>query len=170
MIHEARRRNAYVGQVLQSGAQHFDAVLTEAGHQTVQARRLTFGELIRNAGVREFGERLTARHADHRMDFVELIELVVAGKQWVQREQLEEHTADRPDVDLGPVKAGRDQRLGRPIPTRRYVRRVGRLFRCAGRRSQVGQLDNLGLGVGTIDNRNKKQQCTTRNIKLQFRI
>lgn len=50
------------------------------------------------------------------MNFVDLIELVVARKQWVQREHLEEHSTSAPQVHLVSVVTVGQQAFGGSVP------------------------------------------------------
>lgn len=145
MLQQLGRRDPQIGQIVQRPAQNVNAIIAKSGHQTVQPGRLALREVVRNAGVSEFAVHLFAGHTDNVMDFVQLVQLVFAGKQWVEREYFVEDATDGPDVDFGIVVASGEQRFGSPIPTCRDVGGVWRGFGVASGRSEVGQLNNLGL-------------------------
>ena len=72
------------------------------------------------------------------VDFVHLVHLVVAGEQWEQRDDLEEHAAYAPKVHLVAVVAVGEEALGRPVPPGGNIFRI-RLFRVnASARSKIG--------------------------------
>lgn len=126
VLEQLQRRYPQVGQILKRPPQNVDAVVAQTRHQTVQSGRFALRKVIRNAGVPEFAKRLFAGHANDVVDFVQLIELVFARKQWVECEDLVEDAANGPDVDFRIVVSSGEQRLWRSIPSGRDVCRVRR--------------------------------------------
>ena len=74
------------------------------------------------------------------MNLVHLVDLIVAGEEREQRDNLEEDAANAPQVHLVTVIAVRKEALGSTIPTSRNVLRVW-LFRIdAAAGAEIGQL------------------------------
>lgn len=145
MLQQLQRRYPHVRHILQRSPQNIDAVIAQTRHQTVQSGCLALRKVVRHAGVPEFAIHLLAGHTDDVVNLVQLVELVFAGKQRIQRENLVEDTTNGPDVDFRVVVAGGEQRFRRPIPTCRDVGGVRRRFGGSSGRSEVGQLDDFCL-------------------------
>ena len=75
----------------------------------------------------EFLEERIFGRPDDVVDLVNLVQLVVAREERVERNDLEEHAADAPQVHLVAIVAVGQQALGRAVPPRADVLRV-RLF------------------------------------------
>ena len=71
----------------------------------------------------EFVEEFLGGSAEYIMNFVDLVEFVVAGEQREKTEHLEEHAANAPVVHPVVVVPVRQQALRRPVPTRGDVLR-----------------------------------------------
>lgn len=88
----------------------------------------------------ELREELGRRRAEDVMDFVHLVELVVAREKREKGEDLKVHAADSPVVHLVIVIAVSEQALWRSVPPRANVLREGRLRVDATARAEVSQL------------------------------
>lgn len=77
------------------------------------------------------------------MNFVYLVELIVAREERVQRQNLEEDATDTPDVHLVSVVSVSHQALRRTVPARRYVLRQWRLAVQPTTAAQVCKLDGV---------------------------
>ena len=89
----------------------------------------------------ELVEQLLVGRAQDVMDLVHLVELVVPREQREERDNFEHDAAHAPQVHLVPVVAVRQEALGRSVPARRDVFRVGLLAVDASTAAEVGQLD-----------------------------
>lgn len=91
--------------------------------QLADACTFLWGEVELHVGGEAFEvvENLSRRGSQNVVNFVHLVKLVVARKEWEETEDFEEHAADSPNVHLVVVVAVRQQTLGRPVPPRRYV-------------------------------------------------
>mmetsp|Transcript_28098 Transcript_28098/g.69182 ORF Transcript_28098/g.69182 Transcript_28098/m.69182 type:complete len:286 (-) Transcript_28098:170-1027(-) len=96
--------------------------------------------------------------ADDVVDLLDLVQLIGARKQWEQADDLEKHAPHTPHIHLIVVVAVRQQALGRAVPPRGDVLRVGLLAVDAAATPKVCQLqavvhdeDVLGLDVAVED-------------------
>ena len=64
----------------------------------------------------ERGPRRCARGAKQAEDLAQLLDLVLAGKERIARQQLAEDAPERPDVDFGPVARRAEEEFGGPVP------------------------------------------------------
>ena len=88
----------------------------------------------------EVVEEALVGRAQNVVNLVHLVDLIVAGEEREQRDNLEEDAANAPQVHLVTVIAVREEALGSTIPTSRNVLRVW-LFRIdAAAGAEIGQL------------------------------
>lgn len=69
----------------------------------------------------EHVERFLRRSAQNVMNFVDLVQLIVAREEWEQRQNFKENTTHTPNVHLVTVVAVRHQALRRSVPASRDV-------------------------------------------------
>lgn len=93
----------------------------------------------------EFVEQLLTRCTQYIVDFVNLVQFVIAGEEREQRKNFEKHAADPPIVHLVVVVAVSHQALGRPVPSGGDVLCEGRLRVDAATGAKISQLDLVFL-------------------------
>ena len=81
------------------------------------------------------------RSSENVMNFVHLVEFVVAGEEWEQSENFEVDAADTPVVHLVIVVAVSEEALGRSVPSGRDVLCEGRLGVDSATGPEVSQFD-----------------------------
>ena len=87
----------------------------------------------------EFVEEGLVGRAQNMMDFVNLVEFIVTGEEWEQRDDFEHDAADAPQIHLVAVVTIGEEALGRAVPPRRDVLCVGLLRIDAAAGAEVGQ-------------------------------
>ena len=81
--------------------------------------------------------------AQNVVDFVYLVEFIVAGEEWKQGKDLEKDTAHAPNIHLVPVVPISHQTLRCAVPTRRDVLCQGRFAIEAPTAAEIRQLDRI---------------------------
>lgn len=79
--------------------------------------------------------------ADHADDELELVDVVLARKQRLARQELREDAPHGPHVDGGRVLLLGEQQLGGPVPPRDHVLRHEALFAAGARQAEVADLE-----------------------------
>ena len=73
--------------------------------------------------------------------FVNLIQLIITGKQREEREHLKEDATDTPDIHFVPVMAISHEAFWCTVPSRRDVLRQGRLAVQASAAAEISEFD-----------------------------
>ncbi len=89
----------------------------------------------------EFIKQFLTWSAKYIVDFVNLVQFVVAREEGEQRKNFEKHAADAPIVHFVVVVAVSHQALGRAVPARGDVLGEGRLRVDAAAGAEVGELN-----------------------------
>lgn len=90
-------------------------------------------------------ENLLIWRANYIVDLVDLVELVVTGKQGAERQDFVHDTADAPNIHLVAVVAVCEKALWSPVPTRRDIFSQRLILVKPSATSQIRKLDRLSI-------------------------
>jgi hypothetical protein len=113
----------------------------------------------------ELFEELVRRRAEDVMNFVDLVELVVAREERKQGEHFKIDAANAPVVHLMIIVAVSQQALGRSVPPGGDVLSEGRLRIDASAGTKVGQLDTVVLDEDVLAAIGREASDVTDNCK-----
>lgn len=105
MLQQLLRRDSRVRMIHQSLLENVDSVIAQHWQHFVEGDRFLLRKIVVNVAMLETLQYLSRRRSDNIVDFVQLIELIVAGKERIQREELVEAASESPDVHLRPVES-----------------------------------------------------------------
>eukprot|EP00218_Dolichomastix_sp_CCMP3274_P001372 CAMPEP_0170153916 /NCGR_PEP_ID=MMETSP0033_2-20121228/56565_1 /TAXON_ID=195969 /ORGANISM="Dolichomastix tenuilepis, Strain CCMP3274" /LENGTH=468 /DNA_ID=CAMNT_0010391135 /DNA_START=50 /DNA_END=1454 /DNA_ORIENTATION=+ len=130
--------------------------VAEALHDAAAVLEKVFGERVVPREFLDAGPHLLGRAPAQAEDDFELLPLVLAGEDWLLKEELGENAPDRPHVHLRPVLLDPHEQLRRSVPERDdAVREPVRVIRCVRAcEAKVGELEDAVVvyqQVGAFD-------------------